>query len=376
MKKSFNAVTCLALVFVLIFALCGCGNSSAPAPAPAPADNTPAPADAAAPAPAGPSIVSDKEKTEIQDDKTYNLSFSVAASAMPLMEEYVRFVSEKTDGHIAITLYDNNSFGSASDIMTMTQDGTLDLFYGGISQYAGAFNVGCACDIPFLYEDIQDVYNMQHALWDAGYLDEEMNNDTLRIAFLTCTDMQRIAFKERKVDSLADFSGLKIRNPSAYLTPIFEGLGATPTTIRVSEVYLSLETGVVDAAISSPESMCNYSLHEVCSYLMEKPFYGGTMVGMMNTESYNSLSDEMKALFDEANQEFMDYQLGYMQEMESTYLQTMNDGGCEVYEPSAEFAADLDAYRDSCIEAYTQKMNDLGYDGQAIMDCVMNAIGK
>lgn len=349
MKKVLAII--LALVMVFGLAACGSGNTT-----PSGNGNT-------EPAP---------------EKKVYEFKFSVAQSFMALMEEYVKNMEEKSDGRIKITLYDNNSFGTVTDILTMTQDGSLDLFYGGVSQFSGTFNVGTFCDIPFVFRNPTDVYDAFHAVWDAGYLDKEMETDKLHLAFGTITDMQRIATKSVKLEAPANFKGMKIRNNSSYLIPVFEDLGAVPTSIRVSEVYLSLQTGVIDAAISSPESMCTYKYQEICKYCLETPLYGGFMIGMMNKKSYESMDDETRALFDKINQEYMEMQLQNCIDKEYNISEkTLKDGGMEFYEASDALMKDVfEKYVQQGKDTYVKKMNDLGYDGAKILDTVIKAVDK
>src|SRR5699024_10950283 len=54
------------------------------------------------------------------------------------------------------------------------------------------------------------------------------------------------------VQSVADFSGKRIRVPGAGWATEVEALGATPVNVVQAEVYEALERGVIDCAVQSP----------------------------------------------------------------------------------------------------------------------------
>ena len=53
------------------------------------------------------------------------------------------------------------------------------------------------------------------------------------------------------IRGVADLKGVKIRSPEGLAATVFRAAGASPTNIPFSEVYTSLEKGVVDAADAS-----------------------------------------------------------------------------------------------------------------------------
>ena len=52
----------------------------------------------------------------------------------------------------------------------------------------------------------------------------------------------------RPIKSVEDLQGLKLRTPEGMVSNVFEKAGATPVNLPGSEVYTSLEKGVIDAA--------------------------------------------------------------------------------------------------------------------------------
>jgi len=75
-----------------------------------------------------------------------------------------------------------------------------------------------------------------------------------------------------KINGVDDLKGLNIRAPEGLATAVFEAAGASPVPLPYSEVFGSLEQGVIDAAdASSYADNASTGVHEVATY----PLYPG-----------------------------------------------------------------------------------------------------
>ncbi|MFK7963965.1 MAG: TRAP transporter substrate-binding protein [Burkholderiaceae bacterium] len=74
------------------------------------------------------------------------------------------------------------------------------------------------------------------------------------------------------IKSVADLAGVKIRSPEGLAAEVFKRAGASPVSLPFSEVYTSLEKGVVDAADASAYvNNAASGMHKVAKY----PIYPG-----------------------------------------------------------------------------------------------------
>lgn len=76
----------------------------------------------------------------------------------------------------------------------------------------------------------------------------------------------------KPIRTVADFAGVKIRSPEGLAAEVFKRAGASPVAIPFSEVYTSLEKGIVDAADASAYVNNDATgLHKIGKY----PIYPG-----------------------------------------------------------------------------------------------------
>ena len=83
-----------------------------------------------------------------------------------------------------------------------------------------------------------------------------------------CGAYAREAFVSKvPIHSVADFKGVKVRSPEGLAAEIFKRAGASPVSLPGSEVYTSLEKGVIDAADNSAYANNDANgLHKVAKF--------------------------------------------------------------------------------------------------------------
>ncbi len=95
------------------------------------------------------------------------------------------------------------------------------------------------------------------------------------------------------VGPTGDLKGLKIRGTTTY-HPLLKALGASPVVLAPTDVYTSLEKGVVDGAAWPTVGVVDMKWPEVAKHFV-LPAYGiSTLEIFVNTNAFNRLSPEDK----------------------------------------------------------------------------------
>ena len=124
--------------------------------------------------------------------------------------------------------------------------------------------------------------------------------DTLKVTsgkihVIGCSPYSREALvSKNKITTVAGLKGVKIRSPEGLAAEVFRLVGASPSSIPFSEVYTSLEKGIVDAADASAYVNNNASgMHKIAKF----PIYPGihsmaNLQFIMNKKLFNKLSKD------------------------------------------------------------------------------------
>ena len=131
----------------------------------------------------------------------------------------------------------------------------------------------------------------------------------------------------------------------------WKALGVTPTPLANSERYAALQQGTVDGQENAMENAYSTKMYEVQDVFINTQHIAYTSSWTMNLDFYNSLSDEHRAIFDEAmatcveeakaetiaNEENL---LKSLEDMGKTVIRSLDDGEyerwAEIAQPAAE----------------------------------------
>ncbi|MEL6373707.1 MAG: TRAP transporter substrate-binding protein [Pseudomonadota bacterium] len=102
------------------------------------------------------------------------------------------------------------------------------------------------------------------------------------------------------IRGVADFKGVKIRSPEGLAAEVFKRVGASPVALPFSEVYTSLEKGIVDAADASAYvNNASKGMHKIAQY----PIYPGihsmaVLQFIINKDTWNKLTPAQRTILE------------------------------------------------------------------------------
>jgi TRAP-type transport system periplasmic protein len=173
--------------------------------------------------------------------------------------------------------------------------------------------------------------------------------------------------------TLADMQGKKIRSFGPNLPRILAAAGATPLSVAVAEVYTSLQTGVIDAAMTDPPNMVTGRWYEQAKNVIHTgPGVGAQTLGIgvayiISLNSWNRISDADRATIMAISGRVT---LASGQRMQDTGDQALNDlrgRGVTVRSLSEADTAELARRTGDFAAVAEARMNELGRPGTAII---------
>jgi TRAP-type mannitol/chloroaromatic compound transport system substrate-binding protein len=109
----------------------------------------------------------------------------------------------------------------------------------------------------------------------------------------------------KRIVTADDWKGTKVRT-IGLMADVLDAAGASVAPIPTQELYVALETGVVEAATWANVKMeHDLGLHEVTKYLLLPPLSGITSTDFyVNMDRWNELPDDLKAIVVAAEQAY------------------------------------------------------------------------
>jgi TRAP-type transport system periplasmic protein len=128
-------------------------------------------------------------------------------------------------------------------------------------------------------------------------IDRHYQRFGVKVLFLARTSVNRgyQIFTRAPVSTNGDLAGRKIRGTQLY-GPVIAALKASPVVLPPSEIYTSLEKGVIDGAAWPTIGVADARWYEVAKYLVRPTFGVSTHFMFINLETWNRLTEPQKAV--------------------------------------------------------------------------------
>ena len=244
-------------------------------------------------------------------------------------ELFADAVGEKTNGELTIELLPVGSVVEYNETQEAVGAGILQGHVTDASYFAGKEPAFSLIANPVgAYGDPQEMF----AFFDEGGGRELMQEllTPYNLHFIGPSTPGLEAFVSNKqLNGVDDLAGLKMRAPEGLVQQVFAAAGAAPVNLPSSEVFTSLDKGVIDAADFSVFSTNHaQGMHDVASYPVYPGFHSMPLIEIsMNLDTWNALSDEHKAAVEEAAAEFRDEQVKRLREADEAAVAEVQAGG-------------------------------------------------
>ena len=149
-----------------------------------------------------------------------------------------------------------------------------------------------------------------------------------------------IICREGFLKTKADWQGLKIRTAGRWQAKQVAAMGAVPTPLPPSELYVALQNGVVDCALMTPSITMSARLYEVAPFYSDTDLAGNITISIMNLDTWNGLSDEEREAIQKVSDEMLQTASVAMRETATKDLASLQDLG-KVYALTDEERTEL-----------------------------------
>jgi len=148
---------------------------------------------------------------------------------------------------------------------------------------------------------------------------------------------RHLTTKNKPIKSPADLKGMLIRAPDqpVYLAAV-RAMGATPTPVAFSDLYMALKQGVVDGQENPIPTIYTYKYYEAQKYLMLTGHMLRVNVIGADAAWYNKLSPDLKGVIGKATDEAVKLNNELTLKQEKDMLDELKKLGMEVVQPNVE----------------------------------------
>ena len=282
------------------------------------------------------------------------------------IHKFAELVEEKSGGSMKIDVHSDAELGSDVDTVQQVQAGSLDMANSSTDNFAFDPDVTALC-LPYIVSS-----DKLDALYDAidngelgDYYRERMAAQNLHPLMWCEYGFRCYHSSSKPITSPADMKDMKLRATSSPVElAAAEALAAPAQTVAWGETYTALQQGTVDGE-SNTFGLLHASKHdEVLKYSATTEHNYSMHILFMAEDKYQDLTDEQKAIIDEAAAEAVAWQREQSGALEEEAKEGFKENGVEIVEltdeQKAEWAEAMSSVYDKMVPStISQEVVDL-----------------
>ncbi len=253
-----------------------------------------------------------------------------AASA----EEFARRANLELAGRVQVNVFGSSQLGGDEVMLQKLKLGTLDFALPStiMSSTVAAFGL---FEMPYLVQDRAHMRRIEEEIvWPV--LVPQAEERAYTILAVWENGFRHVTNNTRPVVTPSDLSGIKLRTPRGiWRVKLFQAFGANPTPMPLSEVFVALQTGVMDGQENPLAQIYASKFQEVQSYL--------SLTGHVYTPAYvtvgaswDRLPEDVRATLRRIATETQAFVHETATEMDATFLEELREAGVEVNDADRE----------------------------------------
>lgn len=281
-------------------------------------------------------------------------------------EKLAEIAAAKSQGTLKINVFPSGQLGGEVKLIQSARTGAVPLVVTGEPPVENTVKEFGVFSLPYLFPDLQKANHAMQSQFGKrmlGYLDK---HGLVGLGWIS--SLERNIYGVRKVEHPDDMKAMKIRViQSPGYVKAYEALGAQPTPMAYSEVYLALQTGVIDAGEASPDTMIQDKFAEVSKYYNLVKIHYMPAILLMSKARMDKLSPEHQKILREAADEAVKHGIQYYTDGYAKSLEQIKAMGVQIVSP------DIAEFREKTAALYPSLLADIP-DGEANVKAARAAI--
>lgn len=268
-------------------------------------------------------------------------------------------VEEKTDRNIVFNIYPANQLGDYTGVFEEVMRGSIDMALISLpSSYDPVYEL---IYIPYLvnsYEEASDIYSPGSVLFDI--LSEKSEEYGVKLLGFHADGFTGLSSTKEIHNplSMSDKKLLVRVPPLKTFKSLAEGMGFSTMSVPYEDLYLSLQTNIVDATFGQSPNTIFHGFRDVVSnyYRINNSFEATGFI--VNKKLWDSLSESNRGLIEGVVGEGMSKSFYLAEDEDDKFVRKLESEGVTVVEFSQE---DLDKIKEKVVNTVWEDLkNTLG----------------
>ncbi len=279
-------------------------------------------------------------------------------------DEFAKRANAKLGDKATVVAFGSSQLGDDKELLQKLKLGTIDFALPStiMSSTVDAFGL---FEMPYLVKDRAHMSRIEAAIfWPQ--LEPLVEEKGYKVIAVWENGFRHITNNARPIVVPADLDGIKLRTPKGtWRVKMFQAYGANPTPMAFSEVFVALQTGVIDGQENPFAQIYSAKFQEVQKYLSLTGHVYTPAYVTVGADKWASLPADVRQILEETAKETQAYVYETAARLDVELLDEMKKGGIKVNE------ADKDAF----VKASAAIYEEFGAEVPGAKDMIDEALG-
>ncbi|MET0279279.1 MAG: TRAP transporter substrate-binding protein [Pseudorhodoplanes sp.] len=211
-------------------------------------------------------------------------------------EPFAAELAAKTNGKVKVQIFNGSDpQGKVTEQASNVKNGVVDIALGLRGAEGDKFPGSSVIELPFL---VPDALRGSRALWSLyadGTLADEYKDYKVLALFVHNPGL--IHTTGKRIFSLADLKGMRLRSPNKTVSTALEYVGAVPVLLQVNDVMAAVKEGKIDGIVTNWGNPLQ-GFNDHMKTHTDTQFYTSAFFIVMNRAKYDALPADVKAALD------------------------------------------------------------------------------
>ena len=307
---------------------------------------------------------------------------SLPTSGHWMVENATKFwmeaVTRATGGMVTFEYYPSEQLGKVKDMLALTQSGVADIAYvapshisdskmplSSVAELPGSFTTSCQGTLAY----------WRLATKDGILAENDLAPNGVRLLWSAVMPPYQIVTARKKVESLRDVEGLKLRAVGAALDITARKLKAVPVRVPSPEIYDALSRGTIDGVILAISSLASYNIYRLIKYATVDESLGSFVANYVISEArWKKLPESVqKAMMDAGEEATRRVCAALDRDLQTDIAKFKQQGMSPVHFPAAD-KKELQTRLASVQSEWAEEMDKRGKPGSEVLKAFHGAL--
>lgn len=267
-------------------------------------------------------------------------------------------VKEYSKGAVEVKIFDSAQLFKDTEIVEGLQEGLVESGLVPVNKWSGMIPAADVFEMPFIFTDLTSIKKFIDA--GAGdLLDREFQKRAVKTLFWVDYGYIQFFNNKRPLTKPDDFKGLTMRSFSSGDADTLKALGAAPTVMSSSEMYMALQRGTVDGATTGMPAAVSRKIHEVQKFMTEANYTTAQFVVQANLKWWEKLPQDQRDAVLKAGKDAEEWIRGAIAQSEKEAESVIRRAGVQIHQLTPDARPLFVKATEPVRQAFATKSGDL-----------------